>query len=640
MSFRHSILTVSAIGLMAASCTVPEKIETAASNVRILDGCGNEPDAAGRLEKEDGRYVQTLRTEFGDITLSYSLLDNIDAVLLDCSFNAAKDIDSLSTELTFYSIPADSVQGRYCLPFSLPYLRSRELNVIPDRYISNAETNSNTFSLITKDETFSVSIVPDEKRMNTRYDNSEADDYAVAMYQGEGTVKFRGMFGKNLKAGEPVSRRFLISSRKNAPGCFETGYHIGEYMNLVHYPYDINLDTLYARSMAYILHNEYAYGKISEDGASEFFGSVHSGTGEPFGNGNAVYAMYGNSFSLAALNQYLAIHPDDCAARERLSSVEKILFGTDIRTPEGAFWSMLDLASGKGYVDQAYRKWLETHATAWITYYILEAYETNGSPGYRKEAEKSLAWLLSKQRADGSLPKYFENGEPSSESLGDIAWAALAFEKAAELGLGEEYKTAALNALDWMEKNVVEARLYCGSFEDVGGVNDSYCPSVTARAFISAFRLTGDNHFLDMARKALSVSLAWISTGYAATDEDSYDESLRFKPGYAQFESVTCYYPCSYTLPMMYLACTELGKLTADNPRESAYWLGIADNFIGVSDFMIDGTKCRYGMQWLPEPFLVFSEWGNLQLCWAIMKSQFVSSPADGAGEVALVSLK
>ena len=173
-----------------------------------------------------------------------------------------------------------------------------------------------------------------------------------------------------------------------------------------------------------------------------------------------------------------------------------------------------------------------------------------------------------------------------------------------------------------MERNVVQTRTYCGSFEDVGGINDSYCPSVSARAFISAFRMTGDSHFLDLARKSLSVSLAWIATGHTAIGYSAKDKSTWVKPEYSQFESVTCYFPCSYTLAMMYLACTELGKLTEDNPRESSYWLGIARNFIGISDFMFEGTLCRYGMEWIPEPYLVFSEWGNMQLCWAIKKSQ------------------
>ena len=623
LNMKHSVLSaLSAASLLAVSCAVPEKIEKAAANVFILDGCDTVVEDSGGLKKDGGRYVQTYRTDSGFFTLRYSLVENTDAVLLDCCFSPEKDLDSLSVEFQFYNLPPDSVTDRYCLPFSLPYLRDRKLNVIPDRYVSNAETNNNTFSLITGDGTFSVSILPDESRMNTVCDAAEADDYAVALYESEGAVRFRGMFGKNLTAGKTVGRRFLLSSRENCSGTFETGYHVGEYMNLVHYPYDIDLDVLYDRSMDYLLHNQYAYWKISDDGTSEFYGSVHSGTAEAYGNGNAVYAMYGNSFSIAALNQYLESHPDDPAARERLSSVEKFLFDSDVRTPEGAFWSMLDLMDGKGYVDQAYRKWLETHATAWITYYILEAYEISGNQRYRTEAEKSLVWLLSVQRADGSFPKYFEEGEPSGESLGDIAWAALAFMNASRLGLGVEFRQAAMKALDWMEKNVVQTRMYCGSFEDVGGVNDSYCPSVTARAFISAYSLTGDGHYLDLARKSLSVSLAWMTTGYTSAGYTTYDESRRIKPGYSQIESVTCYFPCSYTLPMMYLACTEMGKLTKDNPKESRYWLGIADNFIGISDFMFEGTECRYGMEWLSAPFLVFSEWGNMQLCWAIRKSQ------------------
>jgi len=612
----------------ASSCSTKDTIPDAIPDVSVITGDRTALKPSG-IKKRGGKCIQTIRTDSALLSILYSKALSSDAIMIECAFTARKDIDSLSLELSLGSFEPESVKNRFCLPFSLPYLRDEGKNIIPDRFISNAETCSNTFSLITDSLTFSVSILPAPEKMNRVCDPSDAGDYYVAMFSNQGSIRLKGLFGNNIRSGSTVTRRILVSTSRNTPGCMETGIHVGEYMNLVHYPNDMDKKHIHDCSMDFLLHNPYAYGKVDDKGHCNFYGSIHSGTGEPYGNGRAIYAMYGNSFSIAVLNHYLKEFPGDQAARERLDAVEGFLLDSDIRTPQGAYWSMLDLAKGKGYVDQAYRKWLETHATAWITYYILDAFETSGNPRYRKAALESLDWLISIQREDGSFPKYFEDGQPSPESMGDAAWAVLAFLKAWQLDMGEKYREAAIGTLGWMDGNVVGARQYFGSFEDVGGVNDSYCPSVTARAFIQAFRCTGEDSYLVSARKALSVSLSWVTTDYTQLRKRNvpFEIESSLKPSYAQIESVSCYYPCSYTLPMMYLACTELSQLLKDNPDEQKYWLGIADNLPGITDFMMhNGTKCRYGMEWLPGPFLVFSEWGNMQLCWIITKIRELES--------------
>lgn len=41
-----------------------------------------------------------------------------------------------------------------------------------------------------------------------------------------------------------------------------------------------------------------------------------------------------------------------------------------------------------------------------------------------------------------------------------------------------------------------------------------------------------------------------------------------------------------------------------------------------ISDFMASpNNKCTYGMEWRCFPFLVFNEWGNMQLSWVIIET-------------------
>lgn len=144
-----------------------------------------------------------------------------------------------------------------------------------------------------------------------------AKDYSVSFYPDSGSITLKSRYLRPLEAGEKISRRFLISSAPNSAYSIATGYHIGEYMNEAGYPSRDNLSEIYAKSMHYMLKNDHAYGK-TQDGSYNYYGTIHSQTGEPFGNGNAVYAMYGNSFSVAALNQYLTMHPESTEAAERL----------------------------------------------------------------------------------------------------------------------------------------------------------------------------------------------------------------------------------------------------------------------------------------------------------------------------------
>ncbi len=396
-------------------------------------------------------------------------------------------------------------------------------------------------------------------------------------------------------------------------------------MALVSNPHRTNLLELYRKSMSYLLDDPCCFVATPKYGKG-FWGAVHSKTGEGYGNGRAFYAMYGSSFSLAAFTQYAAMNGEDPGGMERLQEgPARFLTATDVLTPEGAYWSMLDVDKGT-LVDQANRKWLETHATGWVAYYLLNAYEIGGDARFLDAATKNLKWLASVQNSDGSFPKYFEYGKPSAEKQGDLAWNALTFLKAHEMGVavpGEDLSRRGIQALEWLLENPVKNMQYYGSFEDVGGVIESYSSSVSAHALMAAYRLTGNAKYLQGAKAALSVSLAWITCDYCPIGqaENSWNIAKAIQPAYAQVESAVCYYSCSYTLPMMYVAASEVAAVTQGAERN--YWLQIVRQFSQMEVFFSDiaGSKARFGMEWLTAPFLVFTEWGNSQTCWAIMET-------------------
>ena len=614
---RKILATFFAVSGIACStgCHAPKAIEDAAGSVRVMNVEGNIL-SPGKVKKSGDEYVQRYETDDGELLLKFGKGTG-DAICMTSEFAANRNIDSLELCFKFFNLESDSIRYRYSLPHSLPWLKPKTEGNAPRQWVSNSETYNNTFSLITDSRTYSVSILPPESRMNWKSPASDPNDYEVTFGPDSSSIGIKSLHSKPVAAGEKVCRRFLISQTDNISDGMATGFHIGEYINEMGYKPTDNLTDIYRKSMYYLLKNEYAYGE-TVNGRKNYYGAITSPSGKPFGNGNAEYAMYGNSFSVATLNQYLQMCPSSPQAIERLGGVDEFLLQTDVLTPEGAYWSMLDLRgkNNKGFCDQAYRKWIETHATAWIAYYMLNAYEMTGEARYGDVLQKTLLWLARQQREDGSFPKYFKNGQPSSDSMGDIGWAILAFLKADEIGFRVkdiDFKAQALRAIAWAEDILLPKKWYYGSCEDVGGVNDSYCPSVTAYAFLTAARQTGKKKYLKEAKHILTVSLAYVTTDFS-------NQWGVFHPAYAQLESVACYFPASYTLPMMCLSCAEAAAQTND-AKERDYWTGVSKTLSFISDFMpIPNKTCDYGMEWRCYPFLVFSEWGNMQLSWVIIE--------------------
>jgi hypothetical protein len=553
--------------------------------------------------------------------------------------------------LEAFHISPDDVEYMYCLPHSLPYFMEEEVNRIPARWISNGETLNNTFSLITSDVTYSLSIVPPDYRLSNEFNPDVARDYYVYFGKDEEPVEVPLFAKANLqenneiihsagsilaianhfsavRQGEPVKRQFIVHVTRET-GQYTTGRHIGQFMAYVPYEKEINSMDLYVKSMDYLLENQHIFNRSKEHG-NNFWGSVHSRTGAAFGNGTAYYAMYGNSFSMAALNQYAKMGQWKEQYQNRLDGVQQFLTNSNIQNKDGSYWSMLALGHGKfGYADQAYREWVQTHATAWVCYYLLESYEISGDKEVFDAARRGISWLVQQQNDEGWFPKYFDKGKPSKDKQGDIGWNALAFFKAAELNVmpenvitSDQLVQRGLKAVDWICDSLVQTKKFFGSFEDVGGVVDSYASTVCARAAIKAFEASQDPKYRDAANHMLTISLAWVSSDFnpRAEIEKSWAQDKQWQPAYGHVESTVCYYPCSYTLPLIYLAATEYAMIAPEKERH--FWIQLARNMSHMYAFLNQNPESETvnGMEWRLFPFLVFSEWGNSQTCWSILE--------------------
>lgn len=600
--------------------------------------------------KEDSNGVTfTYMDSLFSAKISWKILFN-DAAIVEFLVIPKSGFKNISMGLEAFNISPNVVKNIYCLPFSLPYFRKENENKIPARWISNGETLNNTFSLITSDATYSLSLVPPDFRLDNKLNADAAQDYFISFGMDDEKTDAHAFSGEKLpenekyinntgsimaianhhfevKKGDTIKRQFIIHVSKET-GQYTTGRHIGEYMAYVPYKRECNSMDIYLKSMNYLMENQNSWNRSDQYG-DNYWGAVHSKTGAAFGNGIAYYAMYGSSFSLAALNQFSKMGRLKEQEQKRLQGVKHFLINSDIRNKDGSYWSMLSLDGKNDYVDQAYRKLVQTHATAWICYYLLESYEITGDKEILAVVREALSWLILKQRPDGSFPKYFSKGKESKENQGDIGWNALAFFKAAELKVMPESKITSeqlirhgIKSVDWICDSLLQEKRFYGSFEDVGGVVDSYASTVCARSAIKAFQLTKDEKYLNAANSMLTISLAWVTCDYSMRkDDESWAKDKEWQPAYGQIESTTCYYPCSYTLPMLYLASTEYASVAPDN--EKLLWLRIARNMSYLSKFFNQdiNSPSVNGMEWRLFPFLVFSEWGNSQTCWAILES-------------------
>jgi hypothetical protein len=587
------------------------------------------------VTKKDNVFIQNCVGQNADLTVKWEPVFE-DAFLVTCELKAKKNFPSVSIGLDAFNLKPEMVKHTYCLPFSLSYIRKDADNKIPSGFIDDELTFNNTFSLITDKETFSLSVIPEAAPNSGIQSENNPHDYQVGFYPSTkadpnellqpitGGIILIANHAKPVHNGGVIIRQFLIAASANLPGFYATGKHIGQYMATVKYSKQINLLDLYRKSMSFLLNNPYCFTETKY--GNGFWGSIHSKTGEGFCNGRAFYAMYGSSFSVAAFSQYEAMNGLNPQELYRFQTgPARLLTNSDASNADGAFWSMLDVDKGE-YVDQAGKKWMQTHATGWVAYYLLCAYEINHNIIYLNKAQKALKWLTTVQNKDGSFPKYFENNNPSIDKQGDLAWNILAFLKADTLGISSptiDFRKCALKSSEWMLDNPVKSLHYFGAFEDVGGVTESYTSSVSALALVVAYKTTGNLKYLQSAKSALSVSLAWVTCGYTPVGqlENSWDKDQVIQPAYAQVESIECYYPCSYTLPMLFLASAQIAGVTQGSERN--YWLQISRQFSHLVAFFSNtpGSAAKYGMEWLNSPFLVFPEWGNAQVCWSILET-------------------
>ncbi len=186
--------------------------------------------------------------------ISWKILFN-DAVIIEFSVIPKHSFNNISMGLKAFNILPDDLKYIYCLPFSLPYFRKENENRIPARWISNRETLNNTFSLITSDATYSLSIVPPDFRLDNKLDSTAAHDYIISFGADDERIDTNSFAREKLpenekyisnagsilaianhpfevNKGDTIQRQFIIHVSKES-GQYTTGSHIGEYMAYV-----------------------------------------------------------------------------------------------------------------------------------------------------------------------------------------------------------------------------------------------------------------------------------------------------------------------------------------------------------------------------------------------------------------------
>ena len=155
----------------------------------------------------------------------------------------------------------------------------------------------------------------------------------------------------------------------------------------------------------------------------------------------------------------------------------------------------------------------------------------------------------------------------------------------------------------FLMENQVSDLQYRGSFEDVFGPIDSYCPSVACWVMVRLYEMTRDERYLDEARRAMVWMASWI----------------RHEPvPWLLLESVGCQVAGTSSTAMMSLAASSL--LRHD---DSPHWrkTAAAMSYLAFAQRTDPDDPMYGGFDWLaerdPAKAVYAPEWQNCQLIWA-----------------------
>lgn len=213
-------------------------------------------------------------------------------------------------------------------------------------------------------------------------------------------------------------------------------------------------------------------------------------------------------------------HAERTGGTELADAASRVIdFCTAELSPSGTLWGVWYRGSGWTQSWTHHRRGLHSRTLGEATQFLWRAGALAGRSDWTATAAANLDVVVARQRPDGNLGSihHAETGEVLSwQGSAGLAWVAAL----AEAGANEpRWLAAAELAGDYYARFVLDEYLH-GAPEDVDLAVTSEDGYVALMAYMALHRATGDERWLDLARRAADFSLTF-----------RYAYDLRFTPG-------------------------------------------------------------------------------------------------------------
>jgi hypothetical protein len=198
-----------------------------------------------------------------------------------------------------------------------------------------------------------------------------------------------------------------------------------------------------------------------------------------------VFVFYGLTYSIPALLLWHRATGDTAAAERARACVDWLTGFPDIRVREGhargAYFSQYLSPRAVphpfghdtyGGCDQAWNRWLTTHATGAVIWTLLQAYALDEScTAVLATLSSSVEWLLRTQSPDGGWPyaHQVDGTAVSTEQGSGNIWSIWALFRYGKLTGDERCNQAAERAKAWFVRTFLDRHIGRGYWEDVSG---------------------------------------------------------------------------------------------------------------------------------------------------------------------------
>jgi len=211
----------------------------------------------------------------------------------------------------------------------------------------------------------------------------------------------------------------------------------------------------------------------------------------------------------------LLAHGRRLGRADEVAAAEKVIgFICDNLSPSGSFWGTWYRSSGWTQSWTPIRRGIHSRTLAEATLFLLRALELGEDvraehPAWAASARSNLEVIVNRQREDGNVGSvhHAETGEVLSwEGASGLTWVATLAE-AARYDDGDRYLSAAIRAGEYYA-SFVEREFIHGAPEDVDLAPTSEDGYAAVMAYMALHRRTGEERWLDLARR----SADWMLT--------------------------------------------------------------------------------------------------------------------------------